>query len=262
MTKQSMVLFAILAYVLIRSFFIEPNTLELTQYRIENKYLQGIRVVFLSDFHLKKHDYKRLDKIVQLTNKQSPDIVLLGGDYVTGHNPDKSMNPNIIAQKLNLIQAPKYAVFGEHDNAQDINKIKNAFTEANIRILEDTNIRTIVKRRYLDIVGLADLKSKNPNINKALYRTMLPRIIVTHNPDIYYSIMDDVTLIIAGHTHGGQFVIPGTPALFTPSKFGSKFAKGLIKETHNQMVISKGLGVTGIPIRFNCKPEIVVIDFN
>ena len=66
---------------------------------------------------------------------------------------------------------------------------------------------------------------------------------------------------MAGHTHGGQFVFPFTPPLFVPSKFGSEFASGLITSSKNKMIISKGIGTTGIPLRFNCKPEIVVVDF-
>ena len=73
--------------------------------------------------------------------------------------------------------------------------------------------------------------------------------------------MDEVTLIFAGHTHGGQIIIPYTPALFVDSKFGSKLASGLVTDTGNPMIISRGLGTTGLPIRLNCKPEIVVVEF-
>ena len=68
-------------------------------------------------------------------------------------------------------------------------------------------------------------------------------------------------MILAGHTHGGQFVIPMTKPIFVPSKYGSEFASGYVKKTNNRMIISKGLGTTGIPVRLNCKPEITVVDF-
>jgi hypothetical protein len=70
-----------------------------------------------------------------------------------------------------------------------------------------------------------------------------------------------VSLILAGHTHGGQFVIPYTPPLFVPSKFGAEFASGLVQNTNNKMIVSRGIGTTGIPIRVNCRPEIVVVEF-
>ena len=84
---------------------------------------------------------------------------------------------------------------------------------------------------------------------------------MTHNPDVYFDIIDGVNLILAGHTHGGQFVIPMTKPLFVPSKYGSELASGLVKKTRNKIIISKGLGTTGIPVRFNCKPEITIVDF-
>ena len=73
--------------------------------------------------------------------------------------------------------------------------------------------------------------------------------------------MDETNLILAGHTHGGQFILPFSPPLFVGSKFGAEFASGLISKTQNKMIISKGLGMSGLPLRLNCKPEIVIVDF-
>ena len=261
MTKQMMVLIALILYVLFRSLFVEPNSLEVNKYEIEDNLLQGVRIVFLSDFHLKKHDYKRLDKIVMLTNKQQPDIVLMGGDFANGHNNKNTMDMNIAAQKLNLINAPIYTVLGNHDWWSNGKEITSILKQNGISVLANSAIRTIVKRRYLDIIGLEDLTTRQPNVERAFSRTRTPRIVITHNPDVYYDIMDEVSLILAGHTHGGQFVLPFTPPLFVPSKFGSQFASGLIMNTHNKMIITKGLGTSILPVRLNCKPEIVVVDF-
>lgn len=261
MTKQMMVLIAIIIYVLFRSVFVEPNSLEVTNYEIEDNLLQGVRIVFLSDFHLKKHDYKRLDNIVMLANKQKPDLVFLGGDFANGHNMKNTMDIDIAAQKLNLINAPTYAVLGNHDWWSNGNEITAGLKKNGINVLANSAIRTIVKRRYLDIIGLEDLTTRQPNIERAFMGTRKPRIVLTHNPDLYYDIMEEVSLILAGHTHGGQFIIPFTPPLFVPSKFGSEFASGLISNTHNKMIITRGLGMSVLPVRLNCKPEVVVVDF-
>ena len=76
MTKPMMVFLAFFLYVFVYSAFVEPNTLEVTRYRIENQQLRGLRIAFLSDFHLKRHAYKRLDKIIKTTEKENPDIVI------------------------------------------------------------------------------------------------------------------------------------------------------------------------------------------
>ena len=262
MTKEMMVIIALFVFVLFRSFVIEPNSLDVARYEIEDNSLQGIKVAFLSDFHLKRRDWKRLDKIVRMTNSLSPDAVLLGGDFAVGGNINKTMNPTLMANKLSLIDAPKVAVLGNSDWSSNGEMIKDALKNAGIYVLENANKRLVLDNRYVDIVGLADYESREVKIAQALRRTgAQPRIVITHNPDVYFDIVDDVSLILAGHTHGGQFVIPGTKPIFVASKYGSEFASGLIKKTKNKMIVSKGLGVVGIPVRLNCKPEIVFVDF-
>ncbi len=261
MTKQMMVLVALFVYVLIRSVFIEPNALEVTRYQVVDKQLNGIRVAFLTDFHLKKRDYKRLDKIVAKTNRQNPNLVLLGGDFANGHSGTNSMNPSIVAQKLSLLNAPTFSVLGNNDWWVDGNKISQALKENNIKVLENSSTRIVLKNRYVDIIGFADLSTRNSDVASSFKKTRSPRLIITHNPDVYYDIIDNVNMIFAGHTHGGQFVLPFMRPLFVPSKYGAKFASGLITPERNQMIISKGLGTSILPIRLNCKPEIIIVDF-
>ena len=111
------------------------------------------------------------------------------------------------------------------------------------------------------IAGVEDLQTGNPDITKALKNTSRPRILVTHSPDIYYDVKENVDLILAGHTHGGQVYIPLLGAPSVPSKYGSKFAERIINETQNTMIITKGIGTSILPVRFCAVPEIVVIEF-
>ncbi|MBQ8635474.1 metallophosphoesterase [bacterium] len=271
MTKQTMVLIVLFVFVLIRGLFIEPNTLEVTKYTVSDKYLHGVRVAFLSDFHLKRRDYKRLDKIINLTNRQNPDLILLGGDFANNYVGGNTMTPDIMAQKLSLLNAPAYSVLGTSDwkvadekvqaTSLGQNEIAKALEKNGIKVLENQSKRIILKNRYVDIIGLADYNSRTINVGAAFRKTILPRLVLTHNPDAYYDITPNVSLIFAGHTHGGQFVLPFLRPLFVPSKYGAEFASGMTKSNKNQMVISKGLGTSIIPFRFNCKPEIVIIDF-
>ena len=126
MTKEMLVLIGFVVYVLITSLFIEPNSLETVKYEIEDNQLQGIKVAFLSDFHLKRRDYKRLDKIIKYTNSHNPDIVLLGGDFANGKDAKSTMLPRIMASKLSLMNAPTYAVLGHNDWLVNGNEIKQA----------------------------------------------------------------------------------------------------------------------------------------
>lgn len=261
MNQSSIALVLVSILLFIYSFIIEPGSLKVTSYQVTCPELRGVRVAFLSDLHLGKSHFKRLDKIIQTTNKQNPDIVLLGGDYVNGQNISKSMSPAIFATKLSLINAPTYAVLGEHDWWAGGKKIAEELKKNNIRILDNSRIRTSIRRKYVDIVGFADGTVKGVNASKAMQNSRPPIIVLTHSPDAYYDIIEEVTLILAGHTHGGQFVIPGIPPFFVPSRFGKEFASGFVKPRTNRMIISKGLGSPYLPLRLNCKPEIIIVDF-
>ena len=261
MTKQMMVVIGLFLFVFIRSVFVEPNSLDVTIYQIENAQLQGITAAFLSDFHLKKSDRKRLDKIVKTVQKQNPNIVFLGGDFAINKNYKSMMNMELVALKLREIKAPIYSVLGSQDWRCDGKKIAQALKDNGITVLENSRRRIILGGRYLDVIGLADLKTRTPDIARAMYRSTNPRIILTHNPDVYYSIADNVTLILAGHTHGGQFNLPFVPPVFVPSKYARDFASGLIKTGNNQMIVTRGLGTSILPVRLNCKPEVVIIRF-
>jgi len=262
MTKSKVVFLALIVYIVFHGFILEPNILNVTRYQVESEELAGVRIVFLSDLHLKKRDYKRLNNIVKLTRNEKPDLVFIGGDFVRNQDYSKNMDIELIASKLTLINKPIYSVLGEADWWCDGKKIVQGLRKNGIHVLENSNARVLVKRRhYIDVIGIADLTTRQPNIDKALSRTRKPRIVLTHNPDVYYDIMDEVSLILAGHTHGGQFVIPFMKPLFIQSKFGAEFASGIITTNHNKMIISKGIGTTGFPVRFNCAPEIIVVDF-
>ena len=247
MTKQTIIITTVVVYLFCKIFILEPNALEVNEYWIENNSLKGVKIAFLSDLNVKKSKgaYNRLKKIVKVTNEQKPDIVLFGGDFAYGGNLNKTYNINSVALALSVINTKeKFAVLGEEDNKTEKTKeIVEALKNNGIRVFtRDSAYRVSIKGRWIDIAGVTDKITHQPNISKALYRTMPSRILLSHNPDIYYDVMDDVSLILAGHTHGGQVIFPFIPALFVPSQFGSKFASGLIEETNNKMVISKGLG--------------------
>ena len=259
MSKEQIIAIIVVLYILVRTFIIEPNTIEIKHYEIEDKALANVKVVFISDLHLRKTDYKRLDKIIKLVNEQKPDIVINGGDYAPSKNYKEMMDTDMMATKISLIEAPVFSVLGEYDWYTNGQEIAKSLQKNGIKVLENSSARTSVNRKFINIVGYADATTRTIKAAKAVRGTSKPRILVTHNPDVYYNVMDDYNLILAGHTHGGQIVIPFTPPLISSSKY--KFNKGVIKPGQNTMLITKGLGTTGIRGRFNCKPEIVVINF-
>ena len=245
------------------AFKIEPNLLVIKHYHVKDKQLSGLRIVFASDFHIGKKDLKRLKRIVRAIKKQQADLIFLGGDYLNGHTEQSTMSPKQIAKELSQLNAPYgiFGVLGNHDWYINGAKTKKSLQEAGITVLENQNKIINFRNKQITIAGVADKTTRTVNLKNTLDKTPEPRILLTHTPDIFPDIKDSVNLVLAGHTHGGQVKIPFWGALIVPLEHGRRYAEGFIEENGKKMIVSKGLGTSRLPIRFNCKPEILVIEF-
>ncbi|MBR6127076.1 metallophosphoesterase, partial [bacterium] len=185
MNKYFVLVFIIL---FIWAFFIEPNLLVIKKYKSDK--FCGKKIVFVSDFHISKGDRGRLKRIVNLINKQNPDFVICGGDYVKGHNGTTTLDIETIAEELSKINAPVFSVLGNHDGWYDKYKVKTALEKNGITVLSNS------AKEYegIDIAGVEDLQTGMPNTENALAGTTSPRILVSHTPDIYYDVKEHVDL--------------------------------------------------------------------
>lgn len=247
----------------IRAFFIEPDMLCVKIYKISEPKLKGMKIVYASDFHIAPGHKKRLQNIVDEINRQKPDLVLLGGDYVKGHKEKSSMPVSDIAKALQKIEAKYgvYGVMGNHDWFTDGQKAADILEKHGIKILQNENILITAGKQKVYLAGLEDMYMRQADLQKALAGAGQPVILLSHEPDIYPDVPEYVTLTLAGHMHGGQVQLPFLGALIVPSPMGRKYAQGYFTENGRKMIISSGLGTSLLPLRFNVVPEIVVIEF-
>lgn len=241
------------------AFFIEPNILKIRHVVLQNKDLAGTRIVFATDFHIKPYEMFRLKHTVKAINKQAPDIILLGGDFVNGHEKNFTMPIEDIAKELGKLNAKIgiYSVVGNHDGWQGKYEIIKALESNNITVLENSNVNV----GNLTIAGVQDMQTAAPDIEKALNGANKNTILISHTPDVFPKVPELVMLTLTGHLHGGQIVIPGIPPKYVPSIYGIRYLHGLIKENNKLLYSSSGLGNSILPLRFNCPPEFVVIEF-
>jgi predicted MPP superfamily phosphohydrolase len=263
---------ALISLLVFWALFIEPNSLTVTNLNVKISGLRGLKVVFIGDLHIKTNQKKRLDEIVKKINEQHPDLILSAGDFVSGHEPKQSLAIEEIAKSLSILK-PKYgfyAVLGNHDWWQGGERIKKVLVNNGIIVLSNENKVVDVKGKKLYIAGVEDMSTRNIDLVKALKNVQHPAILMTHTPDVFpfvagkasSNIVGVVDLTLAGHTHGGQINIPFIGPLVVPSRYGAKYAQGLIERNDKTMFVTKGIGTSILPVRFNCSPEIVVIDFN
>ena len=244
----------LLIVLFVWGFFIEPELLMVKRYKAN--FLNGKKIVFISDLHAAKGDKKRIQRIVSKINELNPDLVLSGGDYIKGHCGENTLPIEETAKELSKINARIITVLGNHDGWYDKYTVKTALEENGITVLHNTNIQV----DDLYIAGVEDLKTGYSDSTVALENVQNPVILLTHNPDIYYDVEESVDLILAGHVHGGQVRIPFLGALICPSKYGTKISGGDYNDAHNRMIVTKGLGTSILNVRFCNIPEIVVIE--
>lgn len=259
MTIKQIILILVLL-LLFYMVFVEPNILVIKKMTIKSDEAPKTRIVFVSDFHLSKFAGKRLKRIVNKVNEQNADIIISGGDYVINHNTKISMDMDYAASIISKMKSKYgiYSVLGNHDYYEDSKYIKNNLEKYGIKILENSNYKLDINGKPLYIAGISDMQTTMIDLDKALKNTEKPIVLVSHSPDITPFAKNRVNLILSGHTHGGQIRIPLYGAVIVPSKYGKRYESGFLE---NIVYVTKGLGTSIIKMRFNCLPEIVVIDF-
>ena len=238
----------------------------------------GLRIAHLSDIHLGRHVEPRLvRRAVRMVNDLAPDLVILTGDFVSG-TADYSQTYRQLFRTL-YAHHGIYAVLGNHDIWTDGNQVASNLRQSGVIVLRNECTAVTIGGQRLWLVGLEDRgdpgfvassfqafgKLWQGNI-RLLDRLLadLPgnetRLLLVHNPDVN-ELLDHqrVDLALCGHTHGGQLRLPLLGALLIPSCLGEKYAQGLVEGPVSPVFVNRGLGTSGIPIRFNCRPEISLL---
>ena len=224
------------------------------------------KIVALSDLHVGA-PHITLDKvrqIVQLTNEQQPDLIVLLGDYVIqGVLGGSFVAPESLVEILKDLHAPLgvYAVLGNHDWWLGGERVTSAFQQAGIRMLTNEAIPIQRNGQTLWLAGLGDLFSHQDDIDKTLrsVTTNDPILALTHTPDIFLKLPPQVVLTLAGHTHGGQVNLPWLGRRVVPSDYGEKYAIGFVEEGTRRLFVTTGIGTSILPMRFRVPPEIAVL---
>jgi predicted MPP superfamily phosphohydrolase len=269
-------LFVLVVALLVWAFWIEPASISVRRVSLQipswHAEHRDVKIAVLTDLHVgSPHmNLEHLRSIVERTNGESPDIVLMLGDFVIGGKDHQGgvvggrfVQPEPIAEELKRLRAPLgvFAILGNHDWWYDGERVGTALKGAGIVVLENQAVRVERDGAGFWLVGVADLWTRQPDIAGALRRVEGddPVLLLTHNPDIFPDVPPRVSLTIAGHTHGGQVNLPFIGRPVVPSKFGQRYAMGHVVEQGRHLFVSGGIGTSIIPIRFRVPPEIVIL---
>jgi predicted MPP superfamily phosphohydrolase len=247
---------------------VEPGRLVVreTQVRSARWPRPPLRIAVLTDLHVGsfRNGLDRLDGIVARTNAQSPDLVVILGDLVI-HDVvlGRFVPPEATAARLARLRAPLgvMAVLGNHDWWYDGVRVRAVLEKAGIRVLENDAVPIGDGSRRFWVAGVGDLWTRPADIPKALAGVPPedPVILLTHNPDVFPSVPEHVVLTLAGHTHGGQVALPIVGRPIVPSRYGQRYAYGLVVENGRALFVSPGIGTSILPVRFRVPPEISMV---
>ncbi len=234
-----------------------------------------LRIGVITDIHAVRPwmTPHRISGIVERMNELKPEIIVLLGDYVNALRRSYYTETVPVAEwvaALKRLEAPLgvYAILGNHDWwAGEVPLIRKAFYKSGIHLLENNALKLTRGNEEFWLAGLGDQLAYHSRGADDLEGTLsqitgnAPTILLAHEPDIFDRVPQSVSLTLAGHTHGGQVYIPfiGRPAYNVYGFRNSRLAYGHIQEHGRQMVVSSGLGLSNLPVRFLVPPEIAIV---
>jgi len=189
----------------------------------------------------------------------APDLLLLGGDFVTGRPTEIDW----LARELGSIPAPfgRFAVLGNHDLWSDAGYVVDRLEAARIRVLVNGNARLSPPFDRVWVCGLDDHWSGCPDAEAALKGADGVRVVLMHAPSGLLDLGEErFELAMCGHTHGGQLALPGgIPIVVPQGPLSRRYARGRFRIGEAAtMVVSVGLGCVVLPLRTFADPEIIV----
>ncbi len=251
--------------------FIERHLIEINQYQIPVPYLpdafEGFRIAHLTDLHYGPLVSKSfISRVLKLTQQLAPDLIVSTGDIVHGQNAAESID--VIWPLLGELRA-KWGVFavpGNHDYWADPDRTLSWMKRTGQDLYKTvTPLQRQGARIWLG--GTGDHWEDSNDIDIIFQDVPLSecRICLAHNPDTAdLNYRSRVDLFLCGHTHGGQIWWPVLNRPISPRQLPVKnkaYAHGYVHNEEKRLFISRGIGWAVLPIRFNCPPEIAILEF-
>lgn len=271
--KRKIIIAVILILTLLLTWIIWTNlAIKTTDITIENNKIpeefNNFKIAQVSDLHNRKLG----DRLIKIIQNESPDIIVVTGDLVDSSHTDFDTAMEFIDSAMKI--APVYYVTGNHEawlnNFEDLEK---RLTDSRVYILDNKcqwltkgdakiNIAGVkdpdfIERTSLDgIQGAIVTESLKPLLNNEYYN-----IVLSHRPELFEEYVNmQADLVLTGHAHGGQVRIPFVGGLIAPNQgLFPHYTEGVYSKDNTDMVVSRGLGNSVIPVRINNTPELFMI---
>ena len=264
------VLVVLIVWTLWGNTALEVNEYEVVSDRIPQDF-EGFRIAQVSDLHNAEFGEGN-EKLIQLLSQTDPDIIVLTGDLIDSRHTDIEIALDFARQAIKL--APVYYVSGNHEaRVREYEDLKMGLAEAGVVILENQNVQITREGESITLMGIDDPSFQEDYLfgdSESVARQAIDdlqnesegyTILLSHRPELFDLYVDTgMDLVFSGHAHGGQFRLPFVGGLVAPNQgFFPKYDAGQFNEENTTMIVSRGVGNSIIPVRFNNRPEIVLV---
>lgn len=233
----------------------------------------GYRIAHISDLHNTEFGEDNTT-LLQMLSECQPDIIVITGDLIDAQHTDIQIALSFAQESVKI--APTFYVTGNHEaSCPQYDTLKAGLDSAGVTVLEDEITYLERDGETIALLGLSDpnfsirgdLFGEVPAMVSTKLKEMLEQenvysVLLSHRPELFETyVACGVDLVLSGHAHGGQFRLPFVGGLIAPDQgLFPRYDAGLFTDGNTNMIVSRGLGNSIIPIRFNNRPEIVLIN--
>lgn len=274
-SRWAIVIIAIMAVVLAIWTVWGNVTVGITRYTVASDRLpvsfNHYKIVVVSDLHNAEFGENNSQLIKQI-EKENPDIIALTGDLIDSSKTNMEIAGKLVQQLVEL--APCYYVTGNHEAwiGAQYQELEQRLLDEAVVILHDRSVQLTKNNETIQLAGLddPDFTDGDVSIQQSILETKLKNmnrtsdycILLSHRPEMFEAyVSENIDLVLSGHAHGGQFRFPLIGGIIAPNQgLFPKYDAGMYSEHSTTMIVSRGVGNSIIPIRFNNRPELVSIE--
>ena len=248
---------------------LEVNEYEIVSDRIPEAFA-GFRIAQVSDLHNKDFG-EGYGQLLTLLSEINPDIIVVTGDLIDSRQTDLDVALEFAWQAGKIARV--YYVSGNHEaRVPEYEDLKTGLVKAGVVILENQKVEITREGESITLMGIDDPSFQEDYLfgdSESVARQAIENlqnesdgytVLLSHRPELFDLYVEtEMDLVFSGHAHGGQFRLPFFGGLVAPNQgFFPKYDAGLFSEGSTNMIVSRGVGNSIIPIRFNNRPEIIV----
>lgn len=226
------------------------------------------KILQISDLHNKEFG-KSQNKLIKLTKKINPDIIVVTGDVIDSRKTNIDIAADYMIQAVKI--APTYYVAGNHESRIDeYDKLENILSKEGIKVLNNDSENIKIDNQEITLLGMKDISFINSDNKQKEFSSILSNltnesnenltILLSHRPeliDIYAN--NNIDLVFTGHAHGGQIRLPFIGGLLSPGQgLLPKYTSGIYEKDNTKVIVSRGLGNSLFPFRIFNRPELIV----